>query len=184
MATLRYDSWPPSKVTTRKDPRIQLRGAANKQNGARFEQEIDLACQYYSRKKIAEIEKTPEPMRPIGPAEKGVFKAVYTASAQPDYSGVLASGRAVMFEAKYTATEKINQHRVTPEQTEKLSRYHELGGLCFVLICFGCANTYRIPWEVWTHMKEKFGRKYLTEQDVSDYQLRHNPCLLFLEGLI
>ena len=43
-----------------------LRGKQNRAAGALFEQMIDAACRYYRQAGIAEIEKTPEAMKPLG----------------------------------------------------------------------------------------------------------------------
>ncbi len=41
----------------------QIKGARNRIYGKAFEQIIETACRWYSDQGIAEIEKTPEPMR-------------------------------------------------------------------------------------------------------------------------
>ena len=43
----------------------RYKGHMNRVNGAFFEYIIEGGCQYYRDKGIADIEKTPEPMRPI-----------------------------------------------------------------------------------------------------------------------
>ncbi len=43
-----------------------VRGRQNKADGALFEQMIEAACRKYRQIGIAEIEKTPEAMKPLG----------------------------------------------------------------------------------------------------------------------
>ena len=57
-------------------------GARSRTEGAGFEHIIDNACAYYRSIGLADIEKTPEPMRPIGsPDRAGRFLACYTKQA-------------------------------------------------------------------------------------------------------
>ena len=83
-------------------------GARSRAEGAGFESIIDNACAYYRSIGLADIEKTPEPMRPIGsPDRAGRFLACYTKQAQPDYKGILKGGRAINFEAKHTDSDRL-----------------------------------------------------------------------------
>lgn len=72
------------------------RSAANRPGlaGSYFEAMISGSCDYYLDRGLAKIEKTPEPMKPLGPKNyKGQFLACYTKQAQPDYKGTLKGGR-------------------------------------------------------------------------------------------
>lgn len=166
------------------DQRFQ--NAQNRARGAWFEKLIDSGCVYYRTQGIADIEKTPEPMKVLRPMGQGRFLAAYTAAAQADYKGLLTGGRAVYFEAKSTDTDRMLQSRVTPNQAERLQRAYQMGALVFVL-CEIRDRYYRIPWEHWCRMKEKFGHKYLTQEDADkhDWTIRIGPsaALLFLEGI-
>ena len=63
-------------------------GARSRAEGAGFEYIINIACAYYCSIGLADVEKTPEPMKPIGsPDRAGRFIACYTKQAQPDYKG-------------------------------------------------------------------------------------------------
>jgi recombination protein U len=44
-------------------------------------------------------------------------------------------------------------------------------------------EAYRIPWDVWSAMKEHFGRKYVTEADVEKYRVptAWNGVLMLLD---
>ena len=87
-----------------------------------------------------------------------------------------------MFEAKHTDTGRMEQDRVTPDQAERLERAREYGAISFVLCSFGYAGFYRIPWTVWRDMKEIFGHKYITPQEVARFEVRVGGpgVLLFL----
>lgn len=150
----------------------RAQGQRSRARGVSFEQMIDQACDYYRAKGVADIEKTPEPMQPVKDLGDGKFIAHYTAAAQADYKGFLKGGRAVNFEAKHTDTGRMDQGRVTDDQTERLERAHCYGALAFVLCSFGGADIFRVPWEVWRDMKAHFGHKYITPQEVASYQVR------------
>lgn len=86
----------------------QLIGSRSRAAGAALEKLIEVSCEVYKSRKLAYIEKTPEPMRPISGADRqGKFTAIYTAAAQPDYKGTLSGGRAVVFEAKHTDSDTM-----------------------------------------------------------------------------
>ena len=56
--------------------RLSYQGAVSRAQGAKFEQAIAGACDLYREKGMADIEKTPEPMRPIKRLEGGRFVAM------------------------------------------------------------------------------------------------------------
>ena len=174
------------KPITSASIRRSYTGARSRAEGAGFENLINQACDYYSTHGVACIDKTPEPMKPLGGADRsGRFLACYTKQAQPDYKGVLDGGKAVVFEAKHTSSEKMGFERVSPAQALILSRTAALGGVAFVLCSFGQKAFYRVPWAVWCDMKNLFGRKYVMPADLGQYRVRFGGpgVLLFLEGL-
>lgn len=71
-----------------------MTGKRSKVAGDYWENMIEAACQHYRLKGIAEITKTPEPMRPIKSLGQGKFIAHYVKMAQPDYKGTLAGGES------------------------------------------------------------------------------------------
>ena len=146
---------------------------------------INGACDFYRLRQIADIEKTPEPMQPTKDLGGADVVGDELPAAQADYKGFLFGGRAVNFEAKYTDTERMNQDRVTPDQTDRLERAHQFGALAFVLCSFGSVGFYRIPWEVWRDMKARYGHKYMTPQEAAPFEVRIGGpgVLLFLEGI-
>ena len=173
------------KTNKEKDPRRQRQGAASKAQGKLFEDRLDAAFARYRESGFAIIEKTPEPMQPIKDLGGGKFIAHYTSTAQADFKGFLKGGRAVNFEAKYTATGKMPQDRVTKDQAGRLERAHQYGAYAFVLCSFGVSSFYRIPWAIWRDLKAHYGHKYITPQEAAPFQIRIGGpgVLLFLEGL-
>lgn len=166
-----------------KDPKRQLLGKIARERGKQFEGRIDASLEYYALKGFADIEKTPEPMKPLKDLGNGRFIACYEKKAQPDYKGTLKGGRSIMFEAKFTATERMEQSRVLEGQANYMNRHQKLGARCYVVIGFQSMEVYRIPWEVWSAMKEHFGRKYVTEADVEKYRvpIAWNGALMLLD---
>ena len=87
-----------------------MTGRRSRAAGGAWEELLEASCRHYRLKGAAEITKTPEPMKPIGPKNaKGQFLACYTKQAQPDYKGTLAGGRAVVFEAKHTDSNRLQR---------------------------------------------------------------------------
>lgn len=168
---------------TKKDPMRQRQGAINKARGKHFEERLDEAFAHYRDRGYAIIEKTPEPMRPTKNLGNGKFIAYFEKQAQPDYKGVIKGGRAVMFEAKFTGTDRLEQSRVLQGQAEYLDRHQRLGVRCFVVVGFASGEVYRLPWDTWQGMKERFGRKYITEADLQEYRVptARNGALLLLD---
>ena len=163
--------------------RASIQGKLNRAQGLKFEEIVDEACEYYKSLGLAYIEKTPEPMKVIKVLDRrlGRFAAVFAKSAQPDYKGTMAGGRAVVFEAKHTETDRIKQDAVTEEQKEAMDLHESMGALCFVIVCL--ENKYhRVPWAKWKTMKEDCGHKYMNAEDMNPYTLGAWPgALRFLE---
>lgn len=152
--------------------RAQVTGKQARAAGEHFEAMISASCGYYLDRGLAKIEKTPEPMKPLGAKNrKGQFLACYTKQAQPDYSGTLKGGRSVYFEAKHTDGGRIEQRRLTQEQQDDLEAHHCLGALSFVLVSFGLCDFYRIPWPIWRDMAKVYGRKYMTQPELAPYKV-------------
>lgn len=160
-----------------------IQGARNRAAGLHFEQIVEAACQYYRGEGIAEIDKTPEPFAVERHVGGGKFIGHYQKQAQPDFKGTLTGGGSIVFEAKHTEQGKIEQGVVTPEQTRALKRHYKMGADCSVIVSFGFTLFYRVPWTVWLDMKNKYGRKYLTPEDIPEYRITYaGGVLRFLEG--
>jgi hypothetical protein len=118
----------PTPYAAEKHMMAQIRGKQARVAGGYFENIISASCDYYLSRGLAKIEKTPEPMKPLGAKNrKGQFLACYTKQAQPDYGGTLKGGRSIYFEAKHTDDERIEQRRLTQEQQDDLEAHHKLG---------------------------------------------------------
>ena len=164
--------------------RASYQGKRNRALGLKFEDIVTEACEHYKINGIAYIEKTPEPMRVIGVINRklGHFKAVFEKVAQPDYKGTLAGGRAIVFEAKHTETDRIKQDAVTEDQRDALNLHETMGAECFVIVCLD-NKYYRVPWAKWKTMKEDCGHKYMNAADLNPYILGTWPGhLRFLEN--
>lgn len=159
-------------------------GKHSKAAGKAFEDLINNSCAWYMQQKLAKIEKQAEPMRPVKSLGRGQYVAIFESKAGTDYKGTLKGGRAVVFEAKHTDSDRILRNVVKEWQLQYLVDHDRLGALCFVLISFGMHSYYRIPIADWLAMKQKYGRLYLKEDDIQEYKLRTQGVkILFLEGL-
>ena len=125
------------------------RGQRSREAGEMFEEIIASSLDWHEARGILKADKTPEPMKPLQkPNKKGQFLACYTKKAQVDFCGTMQGGRAVRFEAKQTDTDRFERSRLTDKQMDDLREHEKLGALCFVLLCFGVQNFYRVPWNV------------------------------------
>lgn len=162
----------PTPYEAEKHIRAQIRGRQARVAGNYFEAMIAGSCDMYADRGLAFIEKTPEPMKPLGAKNhKGQFLACYVKQAQPDYKGTLKGGRAIVFEAKHTDDERIEFGRVTQTQQDALEMHSKLGALAFVLVSMGMTECYRVPWPVWRDIAATYGRKYMTRSELALYKV-------------
>lgn len=151
-------------------------GRARKQVGI----DCTAAERLESDRERADVDKTPEPFRVLEKSRDGKFKGRFTARAQPDFQGTLDGGRSIVFEAKYTTTDRLKWDVLTQEQRDTLERHARRGALAAV--CGGIGNEFFfVPWAVWRDMKEHFGRKYVTAADLEQWRVRFNGAVLFLD---
>lgn len=158
-------------ISRKPDPKRQAIGRKNREEGKEFERRIDEAFAYCRSRGSALVDKTPEPTKVIKRLEGGKFIAVIDKKAQPDYKGTIKGGRSVMFEAKFTTSDRITADRVTESQAEYLTKAEALGARCYILAGFSSGGVYRIPWKEWSNMQAYFGRKYVKETDLEDYRV-------------
>ena len=154
-----------------KKPNRQLAGRISHGIGANFEEYITNICKMYEAKKLAKIEKTPEPMKILKHLEDGRFETVFTKAAQPDFKGTIKGGKTVVFDAKYTESDRIRYQVLSEHQRENLLEYKELGAIAFILVGFEDGLMYRIDIETWTGMKENMGRMYIKEEELKEMSL-------------
>ena len=170
------------------DPKRQILGRRNRAVGDIFEKYISASCEYYWKQGYACIEKTPEPMRPLRPygdRNTGQFIACYSKQAQPDFKGALCDGSCIIFDAKHTEKDRIQQNVITETQWMAFDKYEAMGAKCYVVVSIAMKNFYRVPWGVWKQMKELFGHKYMAAGvELEQYKVPDRNCtILFLEGV-
>lgn len=158
------------------------RATQSNAEGHHFEAEIKKACKWYSANGRASVEKTPESFRVTRLLGAGRFEGRFTGKAQVDFSGVLKGGRTIKFDAKYTEKDRIAQNVLTKHQADELEEAWRLGAFCGV--CVGMRDgAYFVPWDVWRDMKGRYGRKYITTDELEEYRLNFNihSWALFLD---
>lgn len=152
----------------------------NNAQGQHFEREIIAGCRTYRDKGLAEIDKTPEPYRVLKKAYDGTFKGRFTAHAQPDFQGTLVSGKSIVFEAKQTLKDRIQRNVLTDTQMEILENHRKMGALTAV-----CVNIqhkfFLVPWTVWRDMKSIFRHQYVTQEEITQYEVKFDGAVRFLE---
>lgn len=157
----------------------QYSAAMSNERGRMFEDAIMGGCRMYKDAGRAKIEKTPEPFRCIG-KKNGIATVRFTAHAEPDFIGCCHGGKAIVFEAKFTDKGRLKQDAVTKTQAASLQAYENLGAISAV--CVGIQDRfYMVPWMVFSRMKELYGRKYIMQDDIPEYRVRFNGCVLFLD---
>lgn len=166
-----------------KDPWRSVKSRRSNDLGHQHEVMIEGACRLYNAKGVAFIQKTPEPFRVTKKHPDGRAEVRFTAHAEPDFKGELAGGRAICFEAKYTSTARIRQEVVTKVQAEALDRHAEMGAVAAVCVGIG-DKAFFVPWKVFSQMKELFGHKYATAEDLKPWQVRNTGTIQFLDHII
>lgn len=155
-----------------KNPQRQLQGKINHELGQNFETQIENICEIYKLSKLAIIEKTPEPLKVLKHLDGGHFDAIFVKSAQPDFKGTLNGGRTIVFDAKFTETDRIRYQVLSDFQRQTLNQYAEFGAMSFVLVGFLNGNMYKIDINTWNNMKEIFGRKCITQEELDKGNFR------------
>lgn len=162
----------------------RLRGRRSKIEGDWFEQMIESSAMEYERRGLAVVDKTPEPMKVIRPLGNGQFIAAFRKMAQPDFKGTLKDGTTVLFDAKHTDTDKLQQHAVTSEQVRCFERYEAMGAQCFIVANIGFKDYYRVPWDTFKNMKQLFGHLFMRREELEPYRIQYSGGFLrFLDGL-
>ena len=151
-----------------KNPKRQLQGQINHFLGENFENRVTDICKCYEMNNLAKIEKTPEPMRVLQHINNGHFEAIFTKAAQPDFKGCIKGGKTVVFDAKFTESDRITYQVLSDNQREALLNYKELGAISFIIVGFSNGKIYKIGIDTWNNMKEEFGRKYILQQELDE----------------
>lgn len=74
---------------------------------------------------------------------------------------------------RYSTTPVVPNSAISSEQEKQLDRHMKLGAECFVMVSFGFEQYFKIPWAVFREMKQHYGRKYITPEDVQEYKVRY-----------
>lgn len=161
-----------------------ITGYESKKNGEYFETLIEKSLESYKRKGIAHISKTPEPMRVIQRRSGGKFLCCFKKKSEPDFKGVLADGSCIIFDAKHTDKDRIQQGCITENQWQVYEDYERMNARCYVVVSVQFKNFYRIPWIVWKRMKELYGHKYMGKAELEAYKLDMDATrILLLDGI-
>lgn len=157
-----------------------IRNRESNAQGKIFERMIVMACEKYAMIDKAFINKIPEDFHPTKiDKEKKRATGYYKEKAQPDFQGTLKGGQSISFEAKSTREKKMNQSTVTKTQAACLDQHEKMGavvGIC----CLINKTAAFVPWADWKNMKELFGRKHITEDEVKKYRV---PTRMYIDFL-
>ena len=153
-----------------KNPLRQIQGSINHLLGEN-ENRITEICKYYELNDIAKIEKTPEPMKILKHVDNGHFEAIFTKAAQPDFKGCKKGGQTIVFDAKFTESDRIRYQVLSDYQKETLLNYQKMGADSFILVGFADGTIYKVGIDKWNNMKQEFGRKYILQQELDEIGL-------------
>lgn len=158
----------------------------NNSQGRILENMIMGAARMYEQEGKLVLHKESEPFRVVKNLDRarGRAEVQFTAKAQPDFVGCLKGGRLIAFEAKYTQKDTIKQAAVTPTQAAMLDKYHEAGAAAFVCCGVGTGwdlSYFMVPWKVWREMKERYGHKYASAEELAPYEIKADTVVRFLE---
>lgn len=150
--------------------------------GKNFEKIIIDACEYYRSQGIADITKVDEPFKVLKLYGYRQFKGQFTDKANPDFEGTLKGGQSICFEAKYTSQRRMAKSVISEKQEEVLNYKSALGAV--VGVCVGIGQRYFfVPWEVWANMKEIYGKKSVSVNDLARYEVKFRHGVMFLDRL-
>lgn len=160
--------------------RQQWQNRVNNAQGHIFEDGIKAACQVYQGSGRATVDKTPEPFRVMEKRRDGTFTGRFTALAAPDFQGTLQGGRSIVFEAKYTTTDRLKRAVVTDAQMSALESHLQSGAAAGV--CAGIQDKFFfVPWAVWRDMKAHFGHVSVSAAELEPFRVRFTGAVLFLD---
>ena len=167
----------------KKEQAVRARNRKVRIEGTKFEKMLQWACLAYRRDGIAEIAKIPEARRVVGRTgnRSSLMICANAGKAHPDFMGTLApDGKSIVFEAKHTDKNKIQQNAVSEFQDELLTSHQMMGAACFVVVSFQFKEFFRIPYSFWTDMKAQVKRKYLlpTDEAIQGFRIPLEVCLM------
>lgn len=172
-------------MLNKKNPARVEAGHRNIQNGKTAEILVKAACDVYRKNGIAFIEKNAEPVQVLGPVKSqgGIYFMRFAYKAKPDYEGVLAGGRGILFDVKSTVQEVIKASTLTKGQAAYLEQYDKMGAVSAILVCMKFKDYYMVPWSIWKKMKELYGHMHMNKEELEPYRVLADPYIHFLEHL-
>ena len=142
--------------------------SSNAHRGKPWEAALDAQHRRYRTLGIADLEKVPTPIRPLGTPEgasgrSGAFTAVYEPRKHVDFIGLLQGGRCARLEAKQQSAQgRFPIATVSEHQAESLGRCEAMGGFAAVLVLHP-SGMYIVPWCNWRPVSK--GAKVLVSLD-------------------
>lgn len=102
--------------------------------GAFLERVIDMANNKYRNAGVADIRKIPTPFKPLN-TKGGKVTGHFEKPTWVDYSGIY-NGRAIIFDAKQTASTNFPLDNLSDHQYELLKSWSEKGARAFLIVYF------------------------------------------------
>lgn len=160
----------------------------NNAQGRLMESMIMGGAREYEMTGRARIIKVPEPFRVLKNTDRGrgIATVRFTAKAEPDFVGCTCNGQMIAFESKYTSKDRIRQDVVTEAQAKALQVYTMLGASTYVCCGIGTGfdlQYFMVPWRIWINMDTRYGRKYLTRDDIKICRVHSDTVIHFLDYL-
>ena len=70
------------------------------------------------------------------------------------------------------------QNEVSEVQADAMRSHSALGAAVFVIVSLDLTTFYRVPWEVWVSMKERFGHKNMNKEELAPYEIKFKNGIL------
>ena len=116
--------------------------------GQELEELIKWQNNKYARKGIALVHKVPTEWIPIRDYTGKIVTAKVENKAAVDFLGIY-KGAPIAFDAKHTKDRRISWKRLEPHQWEFLKKWHECGGIAFILVGWDMKKFFVIPITKW-----------------------------------
>ena len=146
--------------------------------GSVFEELINLTIEQYEKRGIALIQKIPTPIKPVEFDQKArtIKLAYFEQKSTVDYIGVM-QGIPLCFDAKETARKSLPFDNIHPHQVEFMKKFHEQGGIAFLLVHFTKDDSYYLlPVEVLVrHYEDPQGKKSIPREAFDESYRIHPP---------
>jgi len=117
--------------------------------GRRLQDLLDIVCEQYKRKGLAQINPVPVPYKRVGGLKGPRWIGVYAGKSTVDYVGITAGGRAVAFDAKQSdkpTRVDLSESHFPQHQRDFLAWYDRAGHAAFLVVEFvKLKEIYRVP---------------------------------------